>query len=123
MSGTCSGRGYPASWAEQGEAILGVSQSIRSGRDRRRLPKGFESFLKFLVDDVGVDLRRSQVGMAEGLLHEADVVGLPQEVGREGVTEVVRVTVECRGREQEPSPPGMGGACLRSALDSPRGRQ
>jgi len=57
------------------------------------LPKGFESFLKLLVDDVGVNLRGGQVGVAEGLLDKADVVCLPQEAGGEGVAQGVRVDV------------------------------
>lgn len=35
---------------------------------RRRLAKGFEGFLQLLVNDVGVDLRGGQIGMAQRLL-------------------------------------------------------
>src|SRR3954463_8379916 len=46
--------------------------------------------LQALVEDVGVDLRRRDVGVAEELLHDAQVGAVLEEVAREGVPEHVR---------------------------------
>lgn len=48
------------------------------------------SFFQFFIEDMDVDLGRCQVGVPQSLLREPNVLGLPEQVGREGMTERVR---------------------------------
>ena len=53
--------------------------------------RGFQQFLKFIGEDVGVDLRRGDVGMAEKHLYCAQVGAALQQVCRVGVPQGMRV--------------------------------
>ena len=50
-----------------------------------------------ILGDVGVDLRRRKVGMAQHGLHRAEIRAAPQQVGRERMAQLVR-----RGEGHDP---------------------
>lgn len=52
-------------------------------------------FAEGFVREVGVDLRRRDVGVAEEFLHGAEVGAVHEEVRREAVAEFVRVDALC----------------------------
>lgn len=70
-------------------------QSLNIERPHRRL--------HIVVHNVGVDHRRGETRMAEGFLHEPDVLSLAVEFGGVGVAEHVRVYAFLNARF--PSPP------------------
>ena len=79
------------------------------------LPPRVEFFVyvtEVFVGDVGVDLGRGDVGVAEECLHGAEVGAVVEEVGREAVTEFVWGDFTGNTRD--------GCVPLDNALDTPR---
>ena len=70
--------------------------------------KTFEGVLEFAVNEVGVDLRRGEVAMAEGTLDNQDIPGSAVEVGCEGVAQDVwaQLLVDTCGCKPVVKPPG-----------------
>lgn len=52
---------------------------------------GFQEFGEFIGQDVGIDLRRGDVGVTEKGLHNPEVRPALQQMGRVGMAERVRV--------------------------------
>jgi len=77
-----------------------------------RLPKGFESYLKLLVYNVGEICVVARFARPRAFCDETDIVCLPQEVGREAVTQGKQVTLQRLRWEQQPTPPGNGRTVL-----------
>lgn len=52
--------------------------------------EGFVDFVQMFVGDVGIDLRRGNVGVAKECLHTTQVGAVFQKISREGVADDVR---------------------------------
>ena len=84
-------------------AAAGVNRArLRPVRQRMQVA---HHALQPLVEHVGVDLRRRDVGMAEQLLHDAQVGAVLQEVAGEGVAQHVRADAVGPQRRRRPPRP------------------